>query len=123
MIPAAEGSPGQAIATRDLDLPALEQSLAIIARGGHSAETERARLMSALSSVSARPRLDAFVELVPRFIARELRAASGPALGRGIEAFEEAQRLGAGAVTPLQLEPGALVYTLCGTVAGLAGRA
>jgi len=116
----AEGSPGQAIATRDLDLPGLEQSLEIIARGGGSADGERARLVAALSTVSARPRLEAFVELVPRFIARRLRGANGPALGQGIGAYEEAQRLGAGAVTPLQLEPGALVYTLCGTVAGLA---
>ncbi|MBT2185667.1 AAA family ATPase [Sphingobium nicotianae] len=119
LVAIGEGSPGQAIASRELDMPALEQSLEVIARGGHSADTERARLMAALSSVSARPRLDAFVNLVPRFIARRMREASGPALGRGIEAFEEAQRLGAGAVTPLQLEPSALVYTLCGTVAGL----
>ena len=120
LVGTAEGSPGQAIASRTLDLPALEQALDVIARGGHAAETERARLMAALSSVSARPRLEAFVDLVPRFIARKMRMASGPALGQGIEAFEEAQRLGAGAVTPLQLEPSALVYTLCGTVAGLA---
>lgn len=119
LVASAEGSPGQAIAMRDLDLPALEASLAVIAEGGRPAEAERARLMSALSGVSARPRLDAFVDLVPRFIARRMRLASGPALGRGIEAFEEAQRLGAGAVTPLQLEPGALVYTLCDTVAAL----
>ncbi|MBN8832669.1 MAG: AAA family ATPase [Sphingomonadales bacterium] len=122
LVASAEGSPGQALASRDLDLPALEASLAIIAEGGRPAEVERARLMSALSSVSARPRLDAFVDLVPRFIARRMRAASGPALGQGIGAFEEAQRLGAGAVTPLQLEPGALVYTLCDTVAGLVRR-
>ncbi len=120
LVRTAEGSPGQAIASRDLDLPALEQALEVIARGGRNAESERARLMSALSGVSARPRLEAFVDLVPRFIARRLKSASGPALGQGIESYEEAQRLGAGAVTPLQLEPAALVYTLCGTVAGLA---
>jgi len=119
LIGPAEGSPGQAIATRELDLPALEQSLETIARGGRAAETERARLMSALSGVAARPRLDAFVEMVPKFIARRMRAANGAVLGQGIEAYEEALRLGAGAVTPLQLEPGALVYTLCETVAGL----
>ncbi len=115
----AEGSPGQAISTRDLNLPALEASLSLIAQGGRDASSERAKLMSALSGVAARPRLEAFVDLVPRFIARRLRGAQGAALGQGIEAFEEAQRLGAGAVTPLQLEPGALVYMLCGTVSGL----
>ncbi len=115
----AEGSPGQAIATRDLNLPALETALGLIAQGGREASSERAKLMSALSGVAARPRLEAFVDLVPRFIARRLRSAQGTSLGQGIEAYEEAQRLGAGAVTPLQLEPGALVYMLCGTVAGL----
>jgi DNA polymerase-3 subunit delta' len=119
LIGPADGSPGQAIATRELDLPALEQSLETIARGGRNAETERARLITALSGVGARPRLEAFVDMVPKFIARRMRDAGGPALGRGICAYEEAQRLGAGAVTPLQLEPGALVFTLCQTVVGL----
>jgi len=117
LIHEAEGSPGQAMAGRDLDLPALTQALEQIARGG--ADGERARLVAALSPVSARPRLEAFVDLVPRFIAHQVRDARGPALGRGIAAYEEAQRLGAGAVTPLQLEPGALVHMLCETVAGL----
>lgn len=120
LVASTRGSPGEALANRELDLPALEQSLALIARGGRPAEAERAKLMAALSSVSARPRLEAFVDLVPRFIARQSRAANGPALGQRIAAYEEAQRLGAGAVTPLQLEPGALVYALCGTVAGMA---
>ncbi|BAK66698.1 DNA polymerase III delta' subunit [Sphingobium sp. SYK-6] len=119
LVASGEGSPGQALAMRALDLPALEESLGVIAGGGRAADAERAKLMSALSGVAARPRLEAFVELVPRFIARRIRAAQGPALGRGLDAFEEAQRLGAGAVTPLQLEPGALVFTLCDTVAGL----
>ena len=51
-----------------------------------------------------------------------MRGAGGSALGQGIAAYEEAQRLGSGAVTPLQLEPSALVFTLCGTVAGLASE-
>jgi len=119
LVHSAEGSPGQAVAMRDLDLPALEEALEIIARGGRAAEAERARLVASLSSVGARPRLEAFVDLVPRFIAHRLRALPAPAMGQGIAAYEEAQRLGAGAVTPLQLEPGALVYTLCETVAAL----
>lgn len=119
LIAGAEGSPGQAIAGRELDLPALEQALERIAQGERGAEGERARLVAALSTVGARPRLEAFVDLVPRFIASRSRDATGPALGRGIAAYEEAQRLGAGAVTPLQLEPGALVHMLCQTVASL----
>jgi len=122
LIHTAEGAPGQAIAMRALDLPALERALEDVAEGGRAAEMARGRLVAALSSVSARPRLEAFVDLVPRFIAHRLRSRPAAVMGEGIAAYEEAQRLGAGAVTPLQLEPGALVYTLCDTVMAL-GRA
>ncbi len=115
----AGGSPGQALATRALDLPGLEQSLRSIARNERGADGERARLVQALSTVAARPRLEAFVDLVPRFIAQVTRGSDGRALGAGLAAYEEARRLGAGAVTPLQLEPGALVHMLCETVVGL----
>ncbi len=115
----ADGSPGQAIATRTLDLPAMEETLNLVAAGDKGADAARARLAQALSSVSARPRLEAFVNLVPRFIADRTRSREGAALATGLAAYEEARRLGAGAVTPLQLEPGALVLRLCDTVAGL----
>lgn len=116
----ALGSPGQALASRALALPDLEQALERIAAGDRRTESERARLVQALSPIAARPRLEAFVEMVPRFIAARTRDARGRALGSGLAAYEEAQRLGAGAVTPLQLEPGALVHMLCDIVAGLA---
>ncbi|MBO9575292.1 MAG: DNA polymerase III subunit delta' [Sphingobium sp.] len=115
----AQGSPGQAVATRALDLPGLEQALDLIASGDRRSDAERARLVQALSPVAARPRLEAFVDLVPRFIASRTREADGRALSIGLAAYEEARRLGAGAISPLQLEPGALVHRLCDTVAGL----
>lgn len=121
VIASAGGSPGQALAIRQLDIPGLERALDAIALGGRSAESERASLIGALSGVAARPRLEAFVDLVPRYIARRLRNADPQEMGPGLAAFDEAHRLGAGAVTPLQLEPGALVYMLCETVAQ-AGR-
>ena len=119
----ARGSPGQALAIRTLDLPGLEQSLVLIAAGDRKAEIERARLAQSLSPVSARPRLEAFVDLVPRFIAERTRDRHGRALADGLAAYEEARRLSAGAITPLQLEPGALVYRLCETIAGLTAEA
>ena len=115
----AEGSPGQAMAIRALDLPGLEQALDIIASGDRRADAERARLVQALSPIGARPRLEAFVDLVPRFISRRTRHADGRALSTGLSAYEEARRISAGAITPLQLEPGALVHRLCDTVATL----
>jgi len=113
----AEGSPGQAVAIKALDLPGLEAALALIASGDRRADAERARLVQALSPIAARPRLEAFVDLVPRFIAERTRNREGRDLAEGIAAWEEARRLSAGAIAPLQLEPGALVYRLCETVA------
>jgi len=115
----ALGSPGQAAAIRALDLPGLEAALVAIASGDRRVEGERARLVQALSPIGARPRLEAFVDLVPRFIADRTRGREARALGAGLAAYEEARKLGAGAITPLQLEPGALVYRLCETVAGI----
>lgn len=115
----AEGSPGQAVAIRALDLPGLEAALALIASGDRRADAERARLVQALSPIGARPRLEAFVNLVPRFIAARTREREGGSLAGGLAAWEEARRLSAGAIAPLQLEPGALVYRLCDTVAGI----
>ncbi len=83
-------------------------------------DSERARLVQALSPIGARPRLEAFVDLVPRFIAARARAETGRALAESLAAYEEARRLSRGAIAPLQLEPGALVYRLCETVAGIA---
>ena len=115
----AQGSPGQALASRALDLPGLERALEAILENDRTAASERARLVQALSPIAARPRLEAFVDLVPRFIAARTRNATGRALSNGLAAYGEARRVSAGAVTPLQLEPGALVYRLCDTVAAL----
>ena len=115
----AEGSPGQALAIRALDLPGMEHALDIIASGDRRGDAERARLVQALSPVAARPRLEAFVDLVPRFIAQRTRTADGRALASGLSAYEEARRISAGAIAPLQLEPGALVHRLCDTVSTL----
>jgi len=119
LVRTAQGSPGQALAGRVLDLPGLERALDLIAQGDRTAAAERARLVQALSPIGARPRLEAFVDLVPRFIAARTRDATGRARANGLAAYEEARRISAGAIAPLQLEPGALVYRLCDTVATL----
>lgn len=115
----SEGAPGQVLASRDLDLPGLEAALIRLSAGGAAAQGEQARLVQALSPVGARARLEAFVELVPRFIAAQARAAQGEKLAAGLAAWETAQRLSAGAIVPLALEPGALVYRLCAAVIDL----
>lgn len=114
----AEGSPGRAAGMLGLDLAGLEASLAIVAQGGEPGRREAGRLAAALAPVSARERLAAFVELVPRVLAARARSAGPAALGDMLARWDEARRLGEGAITPYQLEPAALVLTLCAQIAG-----
>ena len=51
LVASAEGSPGAAMTSRALDIPQMEHSLDLIAQGGRGAEMERARLVTALSTV------------------------------------------------------------------------
>lgn len=117
LIRGAAGSPGRALAMRDLDMPALEAALARIAETGDPLNKERIALARALSPKAAQPRYEAFLDYVPNFIARRLRAEPDTA---GTEAWAEAVALGRGAIAPLQLDPAATIFALCGAVARLA---
>lgn len=117
LIRGAEGAPGRALAMRDLDLASFEAALERIAATGDPTGRERIALARALSPKAAQPRYEAFLDYVPHYIARRLRTDRKAA---GTEAWEEATRLGQGAIT-LSLEPGATIFALCGAVARLAG--
>lgn len=116
LVRGAEGSPGRALAMRDLDLAGLETALERIATGGDPTHRERIALARALSPKAAQARYEAFLDFVPHYIARRLRGARS---GGKAEAWEEAVRLGQGAVT-LSLDPAATIFALCGSVARLA---
>ena len=117
----AEGSPGRALALSGLGLAAMMETLARIAASGDPANAERIALARSLAPKGARPRLEAFLERVPGFIAAQARGRNGPALAAAIAAWEEARNL-AGQALPLSLDPAATVFELCGKVASLAGE-
>lgn len=117
LIRGAEGAPGRALAMRDLDLAGLEAALDRIVQGGDPTNRERIALARMLTPKAAQARYEAFLDFVPHYVARRLRADRAAA---DPEIWEEAVRLGQGAVT-LSLEPGATIFALCGTVARLAG--
>ncbi len=117
LIREASGSPGQAATMLGLDLAGLETALNVVAGGGEAGRREAARLAATLSPASARDRLEAFVALVPRLLAARARVAGPDELGMLLARWEDARKLGEGAITPLQLEPAALVLSLCGQIA------
>lgn len=114
----AEGAPGRALAIRALDVAGLQSVLDRIARDGDPTHRERIALARQLAPKAAQPRYELFLDLVPHYIARRLRAGADAARA---DVWEEAVALGQGAMT-LSLEPAATVFSLCGAVARLSDR-
>lgn len=119
LIRGAEGSPGRAIAMRDLDLAGLESALERIAQSGDPTHKERIQLARSLAPKAAQARYEAFLEYVPHYIARHVRTVRTGAGGKKAEAWSEAVALGQGAIT-LSLDPASTIFALCGSVARLA---
>jgi DNA polymerase III subunit delta' len=115
----ADGAPGAALAMQALDVPEMVEALDRIAQGGSLGSAARSKLVAALSPIGARPRLEAFVDLVPRYIGGLARQAPGETRAAHLAAWDESRRIADKAITPYQLEPGALVYMLCATLSGL----
>ncbi len=119
LVQAGEGAPGRALRYAGLDIAEIERALVSISTEGDPGNRQRLALAKALSTKSARPRYEAFLERVPAFIAETARQRSGPALGAAIEHWEAARQLGGGAII-LSLEPGSVTFELAGHVAALA---
>ena len=115
----ADGAPGAALAMQALDVAELLAALDRIAQGGSQANAARAKLVAALSPIGARARLEAFVDLLPRYIGALARQASSETRAAHLAAWDESRRIADKAIAPYQLEPGALVYMLCDTLSGL----
>lgn len=115
----SKGSPGRALALAGLDLGGIADSLARIAKTGDLDNRERAALASSLAAKSAQKRYEAFLRLVPQFLADTARSLSGNQLGEAIAQWERARDLAESAV-PGSLDPQAVVLSLTGMVAALA---
>lgn len=112
------GAPGQALSLLGVGVEQLRASLDRIATSGDPDNGERTTLARALSTKSARPRYEAFLRLVPTYLAEQTRGRSGTALADVLGAYALAGKTGGGAVA-LGLDPAAVVFTLCGQVARL----
>lgn len=115
------GSPGRALALSGLGVSDMIGALERIARDGDRLHTERLALAKMLAPKAARPRLEAFLELVPGFLAEQAKRRAGASLEEAISHWEQARDLAAQAI-PLSLDPAATVFALCAHVAALAEK-
>jgi DNA polymerase-3 subunit delta' len=113
------GSPGAALALRDLDVEGLDRNLRGLAQHGLADGSKRAALIQGLSGKVAQPRYEAFLARVPAIIAEQARKRHGAALGKAVKLWEEASRL-ADRAKRHSLDPATTTFLLAGMVAELA---
>lgn len=121
LVRAGGGSPGRALRYAGLDLAGIDAALDRIARAGDPGNEERLKLSRELSTKSAQPRYEAFLERVPSRIADAARMRVGADLDRALHAYAEARSV-ARAARALSLDPAGTVFELAGVVARLAAR-
>ena len=113
-----EGAPGRALRYAGLDVAALDEALAAIAREGDADNSRRLKLGKSLSGKAAAARYHVFLERAPALVAREARGRQGPALKTALDAHVAARDL-AGAALGLSLDAQATVVEMAGIVARL----
>ncbi len=115
----ADGRPGRAVRLAAADVSGLRAALDELARATPAAATVGAlTLARALAAKTATARYDAFLDLVPAYLATAARGLTGNRLARAIELWEQATSLAASAV-PLSLEPQSVAFRLAELVADL----
>lgn len=114
----AEGAPGRALGYAGLGLAGLIETLESLPGAPPVKARARALTLSReLAGKSVQPRYEAFLDLVPRHLARAATASlTGAALEVALAAWEEARDLAADAGAGT-LDPAAVVLALAGLVA------
>lgn len=115
----AEGRPGRAIQLAAADVGGLRSTLDDLARATPAEASVRALgLARSLAAKTATARYDAFLDLVPAYLATAARGLTGPQLARAIDLWEQAISLASGAVA-LSLDPQSVAFRLAELVADL----
>ena len=118
LVRAGDGAPGRALRYAGLDIAAIDDAIAVIAKGGDRDNGRRLKLAKALGLKVAQPRYEAFLDRAPAFIADAARTRSGAALRFALDAHAAARDL-AGAAIGLSLDAQATVFEMAGIVATL----
>jgi DNA polymerase III subunit delta' len=118
---AAQGSPSRAINLATLDVATLSKALEDLFYTGDPYNHVRATLAKSLAAKSAHARFEAFIALVPAFIAAKAKTLNGTDLAVAIDHWSAARHLIQSA-SHASLETQAVVFALAGHVAALAPR-
>jgi len=119
LVRAGDGSPGRALGYAGLEMGALDDIMAAIARSGDRSNAERSKLAKSLALKAAQPRYEAFLDRVPSFIAEASADRTGDSLKTALDAYDGARALAISA-RALSLDQQATVYEMAGLVARLA---
>ena len=119
LVGVANGSPGRALGFAGLDLAALDQALAAIARDGDPSNARRVKLAKSLALKAAQARYEAFLDRAPAFIAAAAPSRDGERLRTALDGYDAARSLSATA-RALTLDAQATVYEMAGIVTRLA---
>jgi DNA polymerase III subunit delta' len=119
LITLGQGSPGRAIRLAGLGVDAMTVMLNKIATTGDPDNGLRVALSASMSPKAAQARFEAFLGLVPGFLAQRARSQQGVVLSRTIKQWEEARDLASHAI-PGSLDPQSVTFALASHVAALA---
>lgn len=121
LVRAGEGAPGRALRYAGLDLAGIDSALRAVMAEGDADNRRRLRLAKALSTKTAQPRYEAFLDRAPTLIAEGARVRHGPELTRALDAYAEAREL-ARAARANSLLPADTVFEMTGLIARLAAK-
>jgi len=113
-----KGAPGQAIDFMGLDLGKLEEAMTSILRTGDRSNQIRSALSEQLSLKASQPRYEAFLRLVPAFIANCARELNVNDIVHATEAWTTANALANRAIT-LSLDKQSVVFQMGSLLASL----
>ena len=115
----ADGRPGRAVRLAQADVAGLQAALDGLARATPAeAAVQGLALARILAGKTATARYEAFLDLVPGFLAVTARGLTGGRLAHAIRLWEEATALAA-STGPLSLDPQATAFQLAEFVAAL----
>lgn len=121
LIAIAGGSPGRAMRYAGLGLAELDAAMTSLADRGDASNKARASLAKSLANKASQARYEAFLDLVPSFIAGQAEQREGAALTTALDAYDSARALAASA-RALSLDQQATVFEMAGIVARLSAR-
>jgi DNA polymerase III subunit delta' len=119
LVASGKGSSATAMAHAELGLAAIQLALVALSQDGDPNNAVRSKLAQSLSLKAAQPQYEAFLKLVPSFIAEQARAKQGAALDAALKAWSRAGALAQIAI-PQSLIAETVIFEMAGYVASLA---